>query len=430
MFRFLHVSVLLGIALVFSNAALLRAQNLLVNPDFEHDVIGWDSGGLAGVEWNSRDAGDSSDSGSAKVFLVDERPSIGSGISQKIPVTPGDTFDMGAKVLFGSDQDSTVAAEVFVFWYETTSGCSGQYLESRGYSEFVAVQPEETWQSLSLQDAVAPDGATCGQFAFNINNSATEPPSEGFFDDTFVSKVGGTVDLCQSPYEYIVPAGAHAAGAQGSSYETDMTLLNLGGENAAVEVFLLERDQDNTEPRSVRLSVAFPRSTAVLDDIIFEQFGEDDLAAAFLICSSQPLLGMSRTFNIETSATEQTFGQGIPAYAESSALAAGDVGQLTFLYEGARFRTNIGMVNTSQSPIIVDIALYDAEGTELGVVSEEIPPLGYLQRSRIFRSVTSSNVEGGSAQVEISGGRALVYASILDNASNDPTFMLAIRGEK
>lgn len=425
-FRYLYL--LFTVAATMAISPWLGAQNLLVNPDFRQDVEGWSTSSYVEFEWDALDADDSAQSGSGKVTLTDERPGLSSGIFQKFPVSPGDAFDMDAEVRFLPDQDSTAGARIFVFWASYESGCSGQFLTTVGYSNPTIVQADDSWQSMSLRGAVAPAEATCGNFAFNIVNSTTDPPSEGFYDNLSVRKVGGPADPCLYPNEFFVPAGAHAPGAEGSLFATDMTLLNLGTEAADVEVLLLERDQDNSDPRSIAVSLPFSRSTAELNDIVLDRFGESNLAAAFRICSSQPLLGMSRTYNLEDSKTVKTFGQGIPAYPVSVSLGDGKIGHLTFLYEDSRFRTNIGMVNTSSGQIEVVVTLFDADGTELGSMDDFLPPWGHIQHNRIFGSVTSGDIAAGSARVEVTGGSALVYASVLDNATNDPTFMLATEG--
>ena len=86
------------------------------------------------------------------------------------------------------------------------------------------------------------------------------------------------------------------------------------------------------------------------------------------------------------------------------------------------------MVNTSGGQIEVVVTLFDADGSELGSTDDFLPPWGHIQHNRIFRSITSGEIAAGSARVEVTGGSALVYASVLDNATNDPTFMLATEG--
>ncbi len=223
---------------------------------------------------------------------------------------------------------------------------------------------------------------------------------------------------CTGPYEYFVPAGAHAAGKNGTNFVTDLMILNEGPTSATGAIFLLVRDEDNSSAASIRISIPVATS-AELDDVVLGSFYRNGIAAAFRICSDQPLRIESRTY---TNAPAGTYGQGIPGFAGNRALRPGHSGKLVGLRENARFRTNIGFVNTSAVQVNVNVQLYTKYGVLLGTVNSSVPPFGYVQRNQIFRELTNADISAGRAIVSPNGGGIFAYASIVDNDSGDPTF--------
>jgi hypothetical protein len=228
---------------------------------------------------------------------------------------------------------------------------------------------------------------------------------------------------CTGSNVYFVPAGAHAAGEKGAQWVTDLALQNAGEAAATVRLDLLERDLDNSSPSSVTISVALSEQLA-LPDLFLAKFGRDGVAAALRICSDQPLRVMSRTYNLSSTGT---FGQGIPGYPVGSALGPDEAGQLIFLSEGTKFRTNIGFVNTEATTVSVEVELRDASGSLLGTKVYTLLPYEYVQRSKIFTEVTANEVAFGSAVVRPTGGHLFAYASLVDNATGDPTYIHAAR---
>jgi hypothetical protein len=266
----------------------------------------------------------------------------------------------------------------------------------------------------SLITTTVPAGAMTGPITLvTAGCPAAATPS-------FSVTAGGSA--CSGPYVYFVPAGAHAAGDNGTIWATDLALQNVGsGSQASVTIDLLERDQDNSNPASRAVTVARSQQLA-LPDVFLSKFGRSNIAAALKICSDQPLRIMSRTYNL---ASTGTFGQGIPGYLVERALAAGTTGNLMFLFEGTKFRTNVGLVNTEPTPVSVDVELFDSTGARLGTKSYSLRPYEYVQRSKIFTEATRSEVAAGSAIIRPTGGAVFGYASLIDNATGDPTFMNA-----
>jgi hypothetical protein len=256
---------------------------------------------------------------------------------------------------------------------------------------------------------------------WSFSNGATDPigghDGEIFGDAAIGNAFPGTDSSCD--WEYFVPAGAHAAGELGSLWITDMTLRNRTSNYANVEIFLLVRDQDNTNAVSITDLIAGETALA-LPDLILDRFGEDSLASAFRICADESLQVSTRTYNQSAGGT---FGQGIPGVISTS--VGSSAVYLIALYENAQFRTNVGFVNTSDQPGTVTISFYDGSSTLLATQDYDLLPYEYRQRGKIFREVTSDPINNGWVRVTASGTEVIAYASVVDNSTGDGTYMQA-----
>lgn len=90
---------------------------------------------------------------------------------------------------------------------------------------------------------------------------------------------------------------------------------------------------------------------------------------------------------------------------------------------GAQFRTNIGIVNPSESDAIVILALQKVPGRNMGVVSRVIPPRTHIQLplQTIFPLLTEG--ENVSLVVEHTNPEAYVYASVIANATHNARYL-------
>jgi hypothetical protein len=257
---------------------------------------------------------------------------------------------------------------------------------------------------------------------WNLDGDATD--SVGGFDGTLIGDTvfGDTVpEANECMQEYFLTSAAHTDGALGSKWFTDLILFNPNGGANPVKLYLLPQNTDNSNPLRVDVSVE-PFTAVALQDVVFEEFGVDDMSAAMRICSDQTLLIDSRTFNAPAK-SGATFGQGVPAVKET--VASRYTRRIIGLFENDQFRTNIGIVNASPEPTTVTVRMYTQDRVWIGDKEFQLPPYGYKQRSRIFKRVTDDIVDNGYIEVWSDGSPILVFASVVDNVSGDGTYKLA-----
>lgn len=227
-------------------------------------------------------------------------------------------------------------------------------------------------------------------------------------------------------YHYMIPAAAHAAGAAGTNWKTDVAVLNKGASRADFSIILMKRSTDNSSSPAIYNSFVDGHKIIGFNDILMGTFNFSGVGALVIDGPSADLMITSRTYN---DVSGGTYGQFIPGFAESELLTAGQTATMMQLHQTSGYRTNIGFASLTNAQISLTITLYDNNGTNLGAVSQTLEPYGCAQVDRIFLQVTNSDVVNGYAEVisTSTGARYMAYASVVDNKSGDPVFMPAQR---
>ncbi|HEV8266917.1 MAG TPA: hypothetical protein VGR00_01740, partial [Thermoanaerobaculia bacterium] len=96
--------------------------------------------------------------------------------------------------------------------------------------------------------------------------------------------------------------------------------------------------------------------------------------------------------------------------------------------EDASFRTNLVLVNTTEASLDVDVTVLGDDGSMLGTGHYTgFSPLEMRQISRVLQAITgSSNLKNATLVLSTptTGGSFAAYASVIDNATNDPRTLL------
>ena len=224
---------------------------------------------------------------------------------------------------------------------------------------------------------------------------------------------------------YFVPAAARAGGVGDSFFVTDIDVNNSGEMVATYKVLWLPRDTDNSAPAMSGEVTIDAGRTVRWNDVLGTVFGVPDgtdaVGAVAFISDSDDLLFFSRTFNTSDAGT---FGQAIPGIAAADLIPAGDMRRILFFTETSDFRSNIGILNGSGSPMTIKWRRYTAEGTMVDESMADLPAWGNVQLNRVFSA--EAPVEGGYIDVwtETEGASFAAYGSVLDNETSDPTTVL------
>jgi hypothetical protein len=223
------------------------------------------------------------------------------------------------------------------------------------------------------------------------------------------------------PYSTWVPVSSHASGVNQSQWRTDLGLLNTGTAAANAEVRYYVGVGVATSAASVAAG-----AQSILVDIVGQVGGSG--SGALEVRSDQPLKITSRTYNQSTSGT---FGQGYDAITTAQGLSAGQSAWLPHLAENASYRSNIGLTNTGTARAAATVELHDGSGALLTSYDVGLDAGEWKQETQPFKSKTGqTNMARGYAKVRVTSGAGVVaYASLIDNATNDPTTVAMMRAD-
>jgi hypothetical protein len=209
-------------------------------------------------------------------------------------------------------------------------------------------------------------------------------------------------------------AAANTGGAQGSSWRTDLALLNRSGATSTAEV-RYRSDSGAAQTTTIVLATGEQRS---LSDVV-GTMGMDG-GGSLQVVSDREILTSSRTYN---TSDDGTFGQFLDGYAPSSSASSGQVVWLPQLQQNSSFRTNIGVLNSGNESAMVRIRLFDGSGEQLAVFPRTLSAMTRLQLQEPFSRIAGrDDIDAGYATVTVeSGGGIVAYGSVIDNSTNDPT---------
>jgi hypothetical protein len=249
----------------------------------------------------------------------------------------------------------------------------------------------------------------------------------------------GANGTAAAPPAIYVPASAHAGGANGADWRTDLEIHNAGTAATTATIALLVRDSANPSPQTRSVAVAAGTSVR-LPDVLLGTFAFTGAAALRVTSDSSRLVVTSRTYNLVGPGAAglpqgASFGQFVRGVPEEAAISRGQEARLIQLTQrdassGLDFRTNIGFVNLTGATIEIQLDLYRADGTHLGTRTgseTRLRAFEFRQISEILKPY--GTIADGYAVLRTTtpGGRFLAFATVIDNhLSGDPVFVPAL----
>jgi hypothetical protein len=219
---------------------------------------------------------------------------------------------------------------------------------------------------------------------------------------------------------YLTAGMARTSGANDTEWRSQLAILNVG--ERAVEATASFRAA-GSDPIEITGTIATGQLLA-WDDVLGELFEvTDELAGSIQVDGDGPLVVTARTYN---QSDVGTLGQFLPGIAPEQAMATGEVGVLSPLASNQQFRTNVGYINLSDHACEIRVILHDATGLQIGSERvRSIDPSGWKQDNDIFAATGAGNQDHAYAMVDVLTNNCAmwVYASVVDNATGDPTMI-------
>ena len=232
-----------------------------------------------------------------------------------------------------------------------------------------------------------------------------------------------------SSTRYIQPGVAFLTGNPPNNFHSDVRVYNGG--TSAVTVTPTLFSFIGSPPRTAAAFTIQPGEVKAFNDIVSSMFNApgDGGSIVFTTPAAASLVTTGRTYTIDPTQNNGTFGQFIPGVTSAQGVAAGDKPlQILQLEESTNFRTNVGMVELTGNPATVHITAYVPDSK---ITASTDVPLGANQFIQLGRPLASmfpgQNVYNARMSVEVTGGtgRVAAYGSVIDNKSLDPTYVPA-----
>ncbi|MCI4354071.1 MAG: beta-propeller fold lactonase family protein [Thermoplasmata archaeon] len=363
-------------------------------------------------------------------------PSFGGTFGQSVPAArPSDLVTAGSpRSIVGVREDSAFRSNLILNNTTASSlevdvvliAADGTTLGSKGYTlpPLSMTQATRVVRDLGVSGDVVgarlvlstptPGGAFAA-YAAAIDNVTNDPRT---------LLPSGPLASPASTNVWLLPSSAHAPGANGAFYTTDLTVANTGGADATFTLTFLGHDQDGTSGVGRTFALAAGRS-ATYTDVLGSVFGQNSAYGAIQISSdaaSLAVLGQTSTPGFGG-----TFGQSVPAAAPEDLVTTGAPRSLVAVREDDAFRTNLILANVTGAPLDVDVALVADSGDTLGTKRYSLLPLGMTQVSHVVRDLgVATNVSGARLVLSTptAGGAFAAYAPTIDNTTNDPRTLL------
>ncbi|HNX48971.1 MAG TPA: hypothetical protein PLS53_02220 [Thermoanaerobaculaceae bacterium] len=235
--------------------------------------------------------------------------------------------------------------------------------------------------------------------------------------------------------DLFVPAVAHATGASVAGvqalWRSDIWIFNPSTrDNAAVDVFLLVRDQANPSPAS-RVVTVQPGETRFLHDVVLETFGSNNVAGALRLTSNVPVVVSGVTYDANVTVANKgtgASGQSFAAIPADFAIGARGHTDLVGLdQDGAgvsgAWRSNLALVETTGNPVNLQIERIDGLGNALATLVSHLEGFEAKQINNILTAVAPGTGTNQRIRVRVTfgAGRVVVAGSRVNNASGDPS---------
>jgi hypothetical protein len=139
---------------------------------------------------------------------------------------------------------------------------------------------------------------------------------------------------------------------------------------------------------------------------------------------------VARTYNLAGSGG--TFGQNLMVFGEGNLIHEGESGYVPGVGNSPSpdlgFRTNVGVLNTdTDSGATIAVTLYDTAGGVVSFLPDYWVPPGKFVQYNIFQALGIDEEMHASIEVHVvAGGPVAVYASEIDNRTQDPILVPAV----
>ena len=239
-----------------------------------------------------------------------------------------------------------------------------------------------------------------------------------------------SLTVTDSPVEdFVVGAAVSLAGANETQWESDFRFFNPCGETLDVRIEYEPEGTNNTGAslvfREFQLAADQTQLFAGIVEAIPGLAGEELSGSVRIESTSDSgckVMSVSRTFNDTPNGSLGLFVPALPVKANNA-----DFLDVTGLIDDTDFRTNLRLVNYSDSDVWVPLTLFDRNGNQIGSGRSALVP-GHSTK-QINEIAPWLGVDGDmapfSVRADVTGVEVQAFATVVDNMTGDSVLFLS-----
>jgi hypothetical protein len=258
-------------------------------------------------------------------------------------------------------------------------------------------------------------------FAGDVTGTTSISAAAGVIPNFALAVFGAPSSNTDIRTQTVVAAGA-AQGAFGASFKTDLFLSNARTFRSSGRLVYHREETSGTgnDP-------AFPFTVDPHQSLVYPNFVSDKLAitgkGSIDVYTRMGFEAPTVTARVYDDSSAGTKGFTLDALTERDALQPSESATLAVPNDASKYRINLG-VRTLDGETRVEYDLYDSVGT-LRSSTTKTYAANFFQQVDFNSLFGVSFQPGDTIQVVQQGGRSFVYASVIDNTSNDPSAQIA-----
>lgn len=418
------LSILAGAAFAEEPAA---ATNLLKNAAFNSGVSEWlpavPSATVVFRATTGSTLPGGSGSGCIEVQLAKYRASAGT--YQDISVSPGRRYQLAVSAFVPPDDNPVLQVGVSIHFWDSAD----KPINNASTAICPLPTPKGGW-TRTTGAAVAPPNAARARFHAWVRptSSSTETrKSVAYFDDMVMAELGSAKDEVK---EYFLPVASSKAGQSSTFWTTMVWMTTLASTETKVYAAFLSPGQDNSSAVANPVSLGEIVPGTYYSKADFAGFlGGNDRTGAIYLRAETPAENVERDLLQVTSrnATRNPTGNG--NYGQAVIGVEPGTKRTTHVAGvcvNDQFRTNVGVVNTSDKTITVRIELWAGSIVPVTSVSWTLKP--YEPRMVSAANLGAATMVYGTAHFALTSveGSFRGFVSVVDNGTQDSIYAPAL----
>ncbi|HEX6085668.1 MAG TPA: hypothetical protein VF266_14150 [Thermoanaerobaculia bacterium] len=223
---------------------------------------------------------------------------------------------------------------------------------------------------------------------------------------------------------WVVP-GMASLRSGSAFWVSDLRVFNAG--DTATPATLTFYPMGNPAGAIAREITLAPGEIEVLNNVLVNLFGLTTDAGGSIVITTPAETALTATARTYNQTSSGTYGQFIPGVTVAESISVDDRAlQILQVEQSSRFRTNIGVNETSGKPVTIEVSLIMPDSFVTPVVTIPLAANEFRQIGLVDFALSEALYNGRVTVKVIAGeGRVTAYGSAIDAITQDPTYVPA-----